>query len=63
MFFSRHLNNMPIISPGSAFSLQLRYKYWLETVVLGLQRAYKNIDNSISMYSPGQKFCRMSGQK
>ena len=40
---------------GSTFSLQLRYTYWLEMVVIGLivfQRAYslQNVGNSISMY-------------
>ena len=61
MFFSRHLNNIPVVASlmswsytellkfknalidGGTFSLQLRYKYWSETVVLWLivfQRAY-----------------------
>ena len=42
---------------GNAFFLQLRYKYWSETVVLRLilfQRAYTNVDG-IPMYT---NFCR-----
>ena len=61
MLFSRHLNNMPVVSSlmcwsytelikkrmdqGSAFSLQLPYKSWSETVVLEFIVAIQNIES------------------
>ena len=67
IIFSHHFNNMPIVVicseaevkkkkkmhgyGGSAFSLQLLYRYWSEMIVLGLivfQRAYiKNVDSYV----------------